>query len=206
MLVKSYGNIALRMRQVHQQLENNPIKLMLNNKDGTQLPFLFQKQHMQFLTSMMIADPNQYLGMLLSTYRDIENNNYVAVNKILERGMFNDENVSFKLMSMAMDIASGITESRLAAVRKQTEKGLLGDLLNFPMPHLNNAIEGQKQAVAHLNKVTQVKVINAGHNLFMSSDDVLKTMHKFLRGESIDKLQISVEATFIEQLKLSLQR
>ena len=33
--------------------------------------------------------------------------------------MFNDENVSFQLMSMAMDIASGISAPRLAKVRKQ---------------------------------------------------------------------------------------
>ncbi|MFT5550480.1 MAG: pimeloyl-ACP methyl ester carboxylesterase [Candidatus Azotimanducaceae bacterium] len=235
-LAESYENIALRMQQVHQQLEDNPIKLVLNNKDGTQLPFLFQKQHMQFLASMMIADPNQYLGILLSTYRDIENNHYQAVTEILERGMFNDENVSFQLMPMAMDVASGITESRLKKVRKQTANGLLGDLLNFPMPHLNNAIEGldlgdvfrkpepssvpvllftgtldgrtyvegQEQAVAHLNRVTQIKVVNAGHNLFMSSPDVLNTMQQFLRGEVVEDNQISIEAAFVEQLKQSL--
>ena len=112
----------------------------------------------------------------------------------------------------------------------------MGDLLNFPMPHLNKSIkgldlgdhfrqpksssvpvllltgtldgrtyvEGQKQAVAHLDKVTQVKVVNAGHNLFMSSPEVLNTMHQFLRGEMIEKLEISVKPGFIEHLKQSL--
>ena len=67
---------------------------------------------------MMIADPNQYLGMLLNTYRDLENGNYQSITQILGRGMFNDENISFTLMSTAMDIASGITESRLEKVRE----------------------------------------------------------------------------------------
>lgn len=235
-LILTYGNIVPRIRRVHQKLEENPLNLSLNNKDGTVLSFLFQKHHMQLLASMMIADPNQYLGMLLNIYRDIENNNYQSAKQILERGMFNDEKISFRLMSMAMDVASGITESRLQKVRKQTKNGLLGDLLNFPMPHLNRVIdgldlgdhfrqpkrssvpvllltgtldgrtyvEGQKQAVAHLNSLTQVTVINAGHNLFMSSPEVLGAMHQFLKGETIEKLEIQVEPAFIEHLKQSL--
>ena len=117
-LTVSYGNVALRMQRVHQQLQDNPIVLTLNNKDETVLSFLFQKHHMQLLASMMIADPNQYLSILLNIYRDIENSDYQSVTQILERGMFNDENISFQLMSMAMDVASGITESRLQKVRQ----------------------------------------------------------------------------------------
>ena len=70
-LAQSFGNIALRMQRVHQQLLDRPLTLTLNNKDGTELPFLFQKHHMQLLASMMIADPNQYLAILLYIYRDI---------------------------------------------------------------------------------------------------------------------------------------
>jgi pimeloyl-ACP methyl ester carboxylesterase len=235
-LTESFGHIALRMQRVHQKLQDSPVDLTLTNKDGTALPFLLQKHHMQLLASMMIADPNQYLAILLNIYRDIENSDYQSVTKILERGMFNDENVSYQLMSMAMDVASGITETRLQTLRKQTEHGLLGDLLNFPMPHLNNVIngldlgdnfrqpklsllpvllltgtldgrtyvEGQKQAVAHLNNLTQVYVVNAGHNLFMSSPEVLNTMHQFLRGEELENLNILIDPAFIEHLKQSL--
>jgi pimeloyl-ACP methyl ester carboxylesterase len=235
-LIQAYGNIVASMQRVHEQLQNTPVLLKLKNKDGTELAFLMQKHHMQLLASMMIADPNQYLGMLLNIYRDIENKSYTSVTQILERGMFNDEKISFKLMSMAMDVASGITQSRLQNVSQQTQNGLLGDLLNFPMPHLNKVIdgldlgddfrqpkssstpvllltgtldgrtyvEGQKQAVAHLNNLTHVHVIKAGHNLFTSSPEVLNTMHHFLKAEKIEKLEIKVEPTFIEHLKQSL--
>jgi pimeloyl-ACP methyl ester carboxylesterase len=235
-LTPFYGDIVLRMQRVHQQLQDNPIALQLNKKDATVLPFLFQKHHMQLLASMMIADPNQYLAMLLNIYRDIENSNYQSVTKILERGMFSDEKISFKLMSMAMDVASGITPSRLQKASQQAQNGLLGNLLNFPMPHLNEVIngldlgddfrqpklssvpvllltgtldgrtyvEGQKQAVAHLNNLTQVYVVNAGHNLFTSTPEVLNSMHQFLNGEKIERLEIKVEPAFIEHLKQSL--
>jgi len=45
-------------------------------------------------------------------------------------------------MSVALDVVSGITQSRLQKVSQQTQNGLLSDLLNFPMPHLNEVING----------------------------------------------------------------
>src|SRR5690606_16046854 len=42
-------------------------------------------------------------------------------------------------MTEAMDTASGITEARLELVRQQVQSSLLGDALNFPMPHLAGA-------------------------------------------------------------------
>ena len=38
-------------------------------------------------------------------------------------------------MSEAMDIASGITAERLARVTAEARTSVLGDALNFPMPH-----------------------------------------------------------------------
>jgi pimeloyl-ACP methyl ester carboxylesterase len=42
-------------------------------------------------------------------------------------------------MPEAMDIMSGISDARLAMVREQAKTSLLGDVLNFPMPHLIGA-------------------------------------------------------------------
>lgn len=235
-LIASYTNISDRMQKIHQQLADKPIELTLKNEDGTTTPFLFQKHHMQLLASMMISDPGQYLAMLLSAYRDLSQKNYQSLIELLERGMFSDTNISLSIMSTAMDIASGVSSPRLAQIHAQAKTGLLGDLLNFPMPHLNKAIpeldlgdefrtpkdstvptllltgtldgrtylEGQKQAVAHLSNVIQVNVVNGGHNLFVSSPDVLKTMLNFLNGREIKNRSIIVEPEFIDYLKQSL--
>ena len=39
-------------------------------------------------------------------------------------------------MPLAMDIASGISAERASLVKRQAATSLLGDMLNFPMPHL----------------------------------------------------------------------
>jgi len=86
---------------------------------------------MQMLASMTIADPGEYLAWLLQLYKSIDNGKTDVLVSVLQRGMFNDEVIKFRLMNLAMDIASGISEKRLAKVRAQSQSSLLGQALNF---------------------------------------------------------------------------
>lgn len=231
--LNQYKDIKGRMERVHEQLESTPIKLSIPVKGQDPIPFLFQKYHMQLIASMMIADPNQYLAMLLNIYRGLEQQNTVMLERVLARGMFSKELIEFRPMPMAMDIASGITQQRLKTFEQQIKTGLLGSALNFPMPHLNEVISGldlgdkfrqptasnvstllfsgtldgrtyadaQTEAVAHLNNVTHIKVINAGHNLFTSSPEVLEVMKSFMQGETPKNKTIKVTPSFVEDLK-----
>lgn len=52
--------------------------------------------------------------------------------------------------------------------------------------------EGQREAVAGLSRVTQVTVVNAGHNLFMTSPEVGETMARFMRGEELEDGEIVI--------------
>jgi pimeloyl-ACP methyl ester carboxylesterase len=45
-------------------------------------------------------------------------------------------------MGELMDVASGISEARLALVRRQAARSLLGTATNFPMPQLRGAVAG----------------------------------------------------------------
>lgn len=54
-------------------------------------------------------------------------------------------------------------------------------------------LEGQAEAVAGLTNVTQVLVVNAGHNLFMSSPEVGAVMGRFMRGEPVLTREIIVD-------------
>lgn len=227
-----YPNISLLMRNVHAELLRKPIELSIPTRDGKEVTMLFQKHHMQALASKMIADPNQYLAMLLQTYSQLAEGKTELVEKILARGMFTNPVVSFRLMSMAMDVASGITDTRLAQVKLEAKTGILGDALNFPMPHLNKVIpeldlgdafrlpksngvktllltgtldgrtylEGQKEAVAHLQNLTHIVIENTGHNLFTSSPEVMSRMLTFFADKEVDTSPIVVEPLFIKHL------
>jgi pimeloyl-ACP methyl ester carboxylesterase len=127
-------------------------------------------------------------------------------------------------MPLTMDVASGISDARLALVREQAKTALLGDYLNFPMPQFNKLFDGidlgagfrknpvsnvptlllsgtldgrtypasQREALSGMRNLTAVTVVNAGHNLFMTSPDVTEIIQQFMRGEEVTKKEIVI--------------
>lgn len=57
---------------------------------------------------------------------------------------------------------------------------------------LDGRIAGEEQmrAVAGLTNLTRVTVVNAGHNLFMTTPEVTETIRRFMRGEDIRETRI----------------
>jgi len=139
---KEYPNLIKLIKRVHSQLEKKPLAIKIEQKDGSQLDFLFQRAHMQILASGMISDPGRGVVPLLALYKTLDQGQTQMLSKVLERGYFNDNRISFKVMSFAMDLASGITEERRKLIYQQAEDSLLGKALNFPMPQLNRSIAG----------------------------------------------------------------
>ncbi len=139
---KAYPDIKQLMRRVHAQLEKKPLALSVKQKDGRQLELLFQRSHLQGFASAMIADPERAVPMLLSLYQTLDQGNTAVLSELLQQGYIDDQPISFKVMSLAMDIASGISAERLKVVNQQAKTALLGMALNFPMPQLNKAVAG----------------------------------------------------------------
>ncbi|TMP39056.1 alpha/beta hydrolase [Pseudoalteromonas rubra] len=135
-----YPDIAALIRRVHKRLDTSPVKIQLTDKNGEKVGLLFQRWQMQRLASAMIADPHRGLKRLLALYRALDMGNVEPLQHIANRGYFSDNQISFRLMPFAMDIASGITQQRLAQVNQQSTTALLGAYLNFPMPQLQGVI------------------------------------------------------------------
>lgn len=139
---KAYPDIKAMMHRVHTMLSETPISLKIPQKDGSHLKFLFQSFHMQAIASMMIADPQRGVSRLLSMYQGLDNGVSNFLPAVVKRAKFDNNKISFSVMSFGMDIASGMTASRKKLVTKQSETALLGNLLSFPMPQLNRVVEG----------------------------------------------------------------
>lgn len=136
----AYPDVIGLMKRVHRKLEENPITLTIANKKGELVEFLFQKSHMQGIASAMISDPHRYVSMLLQIYSGIDNGVTSMLPSVVERAGLMDTKINFDIMSFAMDVASGVTNERLALIDQQAPSSLLGKMLNFPMPHLNKVI------------------------------------------------------------------
>ena len=133
------GDFPGMMRMVQAQLAENPVMLGLPQEDGTRANFLLTKDVMQRLSSAMIADPQNGVT-LMQFYGAIASGQYAPIEQALARFVTPGEPQKWRVMPLAMDIASGISNERLALVNEQAKTGLIGDYLNFPMPHLRGAI------------------------------------------------------------------
>jgi pimeloyl-ACP methyl ester carboxylesterase len=222
---KEYPDIIELMYRVHNKLDESPLRLSIPQKNGRAIEMLFQKMHLQIIASSMISDPHRGVTKLLMLYKNLDNDLNTTLIELLKRGYFDNQPITYSAMSFAMDIASGITDERLALVSEQAKTSLLGLALNFPMPQLNKAVKGldlgdnfrqhpmnniptllltgtldgrtyingQKSATRGLSNLTQIKVINGGHNIFMASPKVTKVIKAFLNNEVITTKSITID-------------
>lgn len=220
----AYPDMAGMMRRVQARLEAEPVLLEIPQDDGSTVPVLLQRASLQQAGSMLIADPGN-AAILLALYATVDAGDYSLATALFQRFLEPGEPITLSAMPTAMDLASGISDERLALFEAQAEDGLVGRYLNAPMPQIRGAWDGfdlgddfrqppvsdvpvlvltgtldgrtypesQREAVAGLTDVTHITVVNAGHNLFMTTPDVGEAMARFMRGEPAASESITVD-------------
>ncbi len=138
---KMFPDLLGMIRAVHRRLEQQPVDLVVPVRDGEPAKVVLNKRSMQQIASFMVADPQSAL-MLVQLYGTVFQEDYSVLTQLMSRFYDPDGTITLRGMSLAMDLASGIDAARLTKVRRQAESSLLGDVLNFPMPHLQGAIPG----------------------------------------------------------------
>ena len=137
----AYPDIAGTMRRVHARLEAEPMMLAIPQADGSSVPFLLQRRHMQEFASALISDPH-YAAILLALYASLDAGDPALAIGLLQRFYTPGEPITLSAMPTAMDLASGIGADRLAEFRRQAQTGLIGQYLNHPMPQIAGAWNG----------------------------------------------------------------
>lgn len=139
---QAWPDIKALIRRVHKRLDENPIQVKVPQQDAEPLDFLFQRVHMQGIASGMIADPHRGVPKLLQLYSALDHGISEMLPEIITRAGFDQQHISFDVMSFGMDVASGVTEQRLQLFNQQAGHSIIGKLLNFPMPQLNRVVDG----------------------------------------------------------------
>lgn len=129
-----YGDLGVMMRRTIAKLNAQPAIVSVTPR-GASAPVTvtFDGWALQMLASQSIADPSAIANLPLAVLA-------------ADRGMYEpvaqglmgltQQLAGFRGMPDAMDLASGASPTRLALVRREAESSLLGDTLNFPMPHI----------------------------------------------------------------------
>ncbi len=134
----AYPDVKAMMRRVHERLDAAPVMMRVETKDGPK-DMLLTADIMRFAASASIADP-QGAARLFMLYLGVEAGMTEPVGALMGRFFTPGAPESFRLMPLAMDVASGIGAGRLARVEREAANALLGDLLNYPMPQLAGAL------------------------------------------------------------------
>ncbi len=135
----AYPDIKALMRRVHARLDASPVMMSVPVKDGA-ADMLLTREVMQLSASASIADP-QGAARLLMLYLAVDAGITEPVAGLIGRFITPGAPESFRLMPLAMDIASGIGAKRRSTVSREADAALLGDLLNYPMPQLSGALD-----------------------------------------------------------------
>ncbi len=135
----AYPDITALMRRVLEKLDAEPIMMRVPTKNGP-VSMLLTREVMQMASSASIADP-QGAARLLMLYLAVDAGMVEPVAALIGRFVTPGEPESFRLMPLAMDIASGVGSERLARIEREAETALLGEFLNYPMPQLVGALD-----------------------------------------------------------------
>ncbi|MBU1345604.1 MAG: alpha/beta fold hydrolase [Alphaproteobacteria bacterium] len=130
-------DLTALMRRVHDRLEAQPAKLTTRRGDAL-IDIQLGGFAVQMLAGGLIANPGS-LALLPAMYLALDAGQTEVIAPYL--GDIRDL-LSIGGMPEAMDLASGISPDRLALVRREARTAVLGDALNFPMPHLLGAVPG----------------------------------------------------------------
>lgn len=131
----AYPDLAALMRRVHARLNATPTAVAITPPGKTEpVTVTIDGFAIQLLASGMIADPASVRRLPL-LYAALDSGNYTQAAQQLY-GQFLARAATFAGMPEAMDLASGVSPARAARLQKEFATAILGDALNFPMPHI----------------------------------------------------------------------
>jgi pimeloyl-ACP methyl ester carboxylesterase len=133
------GGLVERMRRVHARFDAEPQAFAFTAPDGTNISFRADSFALRMMAGFVAKNPDGY-GQLAGAYMALEAGQTRPLAPLVW-GFFYRNPLSVGMAEL-MDVASGITDRRLALVERQARTALAGRAVNFPMPQLRGIVPG----------------------------------------------------------------
>lgn len=147
------------MRRVHAQLEESPLELVVQQEGGDTIELVFQRRDMQRFAAAMIADPNRFAAQLVGIYIALDKGETEPLLAFLERWKTPNAAISYEVMPVMMDIASGVSSARRVLIEQQAQSSLLGQYLNDTLYLVDTAPSYDLGDTFRENPVSDVPVL-----------------------------------------------
>ncbi len=144
--------LATTMRRVHARFDAEPQAMSVALPNGAKAAFTTDSYPLRLMAGAIPKNPGG-IPRLAQMYGALDKGAYDPVAPLIH-GNFLLRPLSLSGMSDAMDIASGITDAKLALVNAQAPHSFLGRATNMPMPQMRYAIPGIDLGDAYRRELT----------------------------------------------------
>lgn len=134
------GGLVERMRRVHARLDAEPASFTVPATDSGPVSFRADSFAIRMMAGFVAKNPDGF-GQLAGAYAALDAGQTAPLAPLIWDFFYRNP-LTMSGMPELMDAASGISEARLALVRRQAPAALTGAALNFPMPQLRGAVPG----------------------------------------------------------------
>jgi pimeloyl-ACP methyl ester carboxylesterase len=136
---KAYPDFVGTMRRVHARIEREPVNVRFTDKEGKDVSLVLGVTDIRTAAAVMGADPSRS-RMLPGIYAMMDAGDFSRIAPIAWEVLRKPDAVRLTGMSESMDVASGISRRRFELFEQQVKDSVLGDIVNFPMPHIGHAL------------------------------------------------------------------
>lgn len=131
-----YPDLVNTIRRVLASLDRQPITVTITPQGQSDpVDIVFDSTVIRVYTAFFLTKNPSNIANLPATYTALDAGHFDSVAMGVYQLVY-ARPTGFNAMSTAMDVASGISAPRLAKVQKQAKTAIMGDFMNYPMPHL----------------------------------------------------------------------
>jgi pimeloyl-ACP methyl ester carboxylesterase len=130
-------DLAGTLKRILDRLEKEPVTVTITDQ-RTKKPIDVKvgKMGLQFLIMRDLGDTND-LPVFPLWFYTMDKGDYSVLKRFVER-RYNQFSAGISIMTLVMDISSGVSKSRRAQIQKEAPAALLGDIPNFPISEMGD--------------------------------------------------------------------
>jgi pimeloyl-ACP methyl ester carboxylesterase len=134
------GGLVERMRRVHARFDAEPQPFSFAGPDSRPITFRADSFPFRMMAGFIAKNPEGF-AQLAGAYAALDSGQTEPLAPLIWNFFYRNP-LTMSGMPELMDAASGISEARLAEVRRQAPAAVTGTALNFPMPQIRGAVQG----------------------------------------------------------------
>ena len=125
------------LKRILDRLEKEPVTVSITNQRTRQPVYVkVGKMGLQFLIMRDLGDTND-LPIFPLWFYTMDKGDYSILKRFVER-RYNQFSGGLSVMTLVMDISSGVSKARQKQIQKEAGTALLGDIVNFPISQMGD--------------------------------------------------------------------